>query len=106
MMFVSLLCSDCAWQESGERYVPLNHFSSSSGKLEVVSSNLSEFAVMGFEYGCVHRLLYTALGFVAIFLSLYDIIVATSTTGMIPVLARLNSALINHSLLTMRGRAY
>jgi 2-oxoglutarate dehydrogenase complex dehydrogenase (E1) component-like enzyme len=40
-------------QETGARYTPLNALSTSPSKLEVVSSNLSEFAVMGFEYGCV-----------------------------------------------------
>jgi 2-oxoglutarate dehydrogenase E1 component len=40
-------------QQTGARYTPLNALSTSPSKLEVVSSNLSEFAVMGFEYGCV-----------------------------------------------------
>ena len=42
----------CVSQDSAERYTPLNALSpSASAKLEVVSCNLSEFAVMGFEYG-------------------------------------------------------
>jgi len=38
-------------QDTNSRITPLNSLSKGPGKLEVVSSNLSEFAVMGFEYG-------------------------------------------------------
>eukprot|EP01112_Ceratiomyxa_fruticulosa_P018161 TRINITY_DN5768_c0_g2_i1.p1 TRINITY_DN5768_c0_g2~~TRINITY_DN5768_c0_g2_i1.p1 ORF type:complete len:752 (-),score=169.46 TRINITY_DN5768_c0_g2_i1:65-2320(-) len=37
--------------QTGEIYVPLNHMQAKQGKLEVVNSNLSELAVMGYEYG-------------------------------------------------------
>ncbi|KAK1944934.1 putative 2-oxoglutarate dehydrogenase E1 component DHKTD1 [Phytophthora citrophthora] len=42
-------------QETEERYFPLQHYlpnkSDTTGKLSVVNSNLSELAVMGYEYG-------------------------------------------------------
>ncbi|TGL64903.1 2-oxoglutarate dehydrogenase E1 component [Leptospira sarikeiensis] len=36
---------------SGEKYVGLNHISEKQAKAEVVNSSLSEFSVLGFEYG-------------------------------------------------------
>ena len=36
---------------TGEKYAPLNHLSSNQGKYEVINSPLSEFSVLGFEYG-------------------------------------------------------
>jgi 2-oxoglutarate dehydrogenase E1 component len=38
-------------QENETRYVPLNHVRSGQAEFEVVDSLLSEFAVLGFEYG-------------------------------------------------------
>ena len=39
-------------QETEERYTPLNSFGEDQeAKLEIIDSNLSEFAVLGFEYG-------------------------------------------------------
>lgn len=38
-------------QETEERYVPLNHVAKDQAKFEVHDSSLSEYAVMGFEYG-------------------------------------------------------
>ncbi len=38
-------------QNNDTRYFPLNHLSDKQAKLEVIDSNLSEFAVLGFEYG-------------------------------------------------------
>ncbi|MHA3978294.1 2-oxoglutarate dehydrogenase E1 component [Halovulum sp. GXIMD14794] len=38
-------------QETEERYLPLNHISSEQASYEVVDSMLSEYAVLGFEYG-------------------------------------------------------
>ena len=38
-------------QENEQRYLPLNHLSEDQAKLDVVDSMLSEFAVLGFEYG-------------------------------------------------------
>ncbi len=38
-------------QETEKRYTPLNYLSTDQAKFEVIDSNLSEFAVMGFEYG-------------------------------------------------------
>ena len=37
--------------ETGESYIPLQHLAPNQGKFEVVDSLLSEFAVMGFEFG-------------------------------------------------------
>jgi 2-oxoglutarate dehydrogenase E1 component len=37
--------------ESGEGYVPLKHLDQNQAKFEAVDSSLSEFAVMGFEFG-------------------------------------------------------
>ena len=37
--------------ETGEEYVPLNFISEGQGKIEVCNSPLSEFSVLGFEYG-------------------------------------------------------
>ena len=34
-----------------ERWFPLNHISKNQGRLEIVNSPLSEFSVLGFEYG-------------------------------------------------------
>ncbi|KAL0483648.1 2-oxoadipate dehydrogenase E1 component [Acrasis kona] len=38
-------------QVNEDKYVPLQHLPKKNAKLEIVTSNLSEFAVMGFEYG-------------------------------------------------------
>jgi 2-oxoglutarate dehydrogenase E1 component len=37
--------------DSEEEYVPLNHMSENQAKLEIYNSHLSEYAVLGFEYG-------------------------------------------------------
>jgi len=37
--------------ESGERYVPLQHLASKQARFDVWDSSLSEYAVMGFEFG-------------------------------------------------------
>jgi 2-oxoglutarate dehydrogenase E1 component len=37
--------------ENGERYVPLRHMSQDQATFDVVDSSLSEFAVLGFEFG-------------------------------------------------------
>ncbi|CAN5774710.1 hypothetical protein BH23PSE1_BH23PSE1_08380 [soil metagenome] len=38
-------------QETDERYIPLNHITSDQASFEVVDSMLSEYAVLGYEYG-------------------------------------------------------
>jgi len=38
-------------QKTEKRYTPLRHIASEQGEFEVIDSNLSEFAVMGFDYG-------------------------------------------------------
>ncbi|EPX84703.1 2-oxoglutarate dehydrogenase E1 component [Rubellimicrobium thermophilum DSM 16684] len=38
-------------QETEERYIPLNHIREGQARYEVIDSMLSEFAVLGFEYG-------------------------------------------------------
>ncbi|SOH92628.1 2-oxoglutarate dehydrogenase E1 component [Monaibacterium marinum] len=38
-------------QQTEERYLPLNHISSDQAEYDVVDSMLSEYAVLGFEYG-------------------------------------------------------
>ncbi|QXK92101.1 2-oxoglutarate dehydrogenase E1 component [Neoehrlichia mikurensis] len=38
-------------QVTGEQYIPLNHLRIKQGSFEVINSPLSEFAVMGFDYG-------------------------------------------------------
>ena len=38
-------------QETEERYVPLNHLGGEQKPFEVIDSSLSEFAILGFEYG-------------------------------------------------------
>jgi 2-oxoglutarate decarboxylase len=37
--------------ETGERYTPLQHLSSNQARFDVYDSSLSEYAVMGFEFG-------------------------------------------------------
>ncbi|PJZ68642.1 2-oxoglutarate dehydrogenase E1 component [Leptospira perolatii] len=36
---------------SGQKYVPLNHISPAQAKAEIINSSLSEYSVLGFEYG-------------------------------------------------------
>jgi 2-oxoglutarate dehydrogenase complex, dehydrogenase (E1) component, and related enzymes len=38
-------------QETSKRWIPLQHLAQSEGKFEVYNSHLSEYAVLGFEYG-------------------------------------------------------
>jgi probable 2-oxoglutarate dehydrogenase E1 component DHKTD1 len=38
-------------QRTERVHIPLNTIAASQGQLEVVNSSLSEFAVLGFEYG-------------------------------------------------------
>lgn len=38
-------------QDTEKRYTPLRHLSDDQAQFEVIDSNLSEFAVLGFEYG-------------------------------------------------------
>ena len=38
-------------QETEERYIPLNHLGVPQKQYEVIDSSLSEFAILGFEYG-------------------------------------------------------
>lgn len=38
-------------QETEKRYTPLRHLADNQASFEVIDSNLSEFAVLGFEYG-------------------------------------------------------
>ena len=38
-------------QQTEERYLPLNHVSEKQAQYEVIDSSLSEFAILGFEYG-------------------------------------------------------
>ena len=38
-------------QNTDERYIPLNHLAAKQAGYEVIDSNLSEFAVLGFDYG-------------------------------------------------------
>jgi len=38
-------------EDSEDKYVPLNHISENQAKFEVYNSNLSEYGVLGFEYG-------------------------------------------------------
>lgn len=38
-------------QNNEKRYAPLNHIRENQAQLEIMDSNLSEFAVLGFEYG-------------------------------------------------------
>ncbi len=45
-------------QDTGKRFTPLNQLSTAAtAKVDIVSSNLSELAVMGYEYGCVVALI-------------------------------------------------
>jgi 2-oxoglutarate dehydrogenase E1 component len=37
--------------QSGTRYIPLQHLSADQARFEVIDSSLSEYAVMGFEFG-------------------------------------------------------
>ena len=37
--------------ETGQRYIPLQHISPGQGRFEVFDSSLSEYAVLGFEFG-------------------------------------------------------
>lgn len=37
--------------ENGERYIPLQHMAQDQARFDVLDSSLSEFAVLGFEYG-------------------------------------------------------
>ena len=37
--------------ETGKRYVPMQHIAPGQGKFDVVDSSLSEYAVLGFEFG-------------------------------------------------------
>src|SRR5271157_924783 len=37
--------------ETGQRYIPLQHISPDQGRFEVFDSSLSEYAVLGFEFG-------------------------------------------------------
>lgn len=38
-------------QKSGEKYFPLAHLKENQGRFDVLNSTLSEFAILGFEYG-------------------------------------------------------
>src|ERR1700733_10776400 len=38
-------------QETEQRYIPLNNLGAPQARYEVIDSNLSEFAILGFEYG-------------------------------------------------------
>ena len=38
-------------EESEENFIPLNHLNKFQGNFEIYNSNLSEYGVMGFEYG-------------------------------------------------------
>ena len=38
-------------QDTGEKYYPLKNLSSNQGQFEIIDSFLSEFGVLGFEYG-------------------------------------------------------
>ncbi|MDE3017302.1 MAG: 2-oxoglutarate dehydrogenase E1 component, partial [Pseudomonadota bacterium] len=38
-------------QDTEERYIPLNHLGGKQKQFEVIDSSLSEFAILGFEYG-------------------------------------------------------
>jgi len=38
-------------QQTGERYIPLQHLAEDQGRFEIINSPLSEEAVLGFEYG-------------------------------------------------------
>ncbi len=37
--------------ETGSRFIPLQHIAPGQGKFEVFDSSLSEYAVLGFEFG-------------------------------------------------------